>query len=123
MNSIYGDMKSFARIFIHDLMLFRANSFINSAIAQAVDRRALSMIALVQSQVSSYGIYGGQYRTPTGFLRVLRFHLPVPINQMLHFSCISSRVDAMGHLRPKHQQTQLQPAAVVIVVLLPVSKN
>jgi hypothetical protein len=49
------------------------------AIAQAVSRRLATAAARIRSQVTSYGICGGQNGTGAGFLRVLRFPLPILI--------------------------------------------
>jgi hypothetical protein len=49
------------------------------AIAQAVSRWFPTAAARVQSQVRSCGICGGQSVTGAGFLRVLRFPLPILI--------------------------------------------
>jgi hypothetical protein len=49
------------------------------AIAQAVSRRLPTAAARVRSQVRSCGICGGQSGAAAGFLRVLRFHLPILI--------------------------------------------
>jgi hypothetical protein len=50
------------------------------AIAQAVIRRLPTAVAPVRTQVRSCGICGGQSGTGAGFLRVLRFPLPILIS-------------------------------------------
>jgi hypothetical protein len=47
------------------------------AIAQAVSRRLPTAAARVLSQVNSCGICGGQSGAAAGFIRVLRFPLPI----------------------------------------------
>jgi hypothetical protein len=49
------------------------------AIAQAVSRRHPTAEAWVRFQVRPCGIYGGQSGTRAGFLRVIRFPLPIRI--------------------------------------------
>jgi hypothetical protein len=50
---------------------------IGRAIAQAVSRWIPTAVARVRSQVWSSGICGGQSGAAAGFLRVLRFPLPI----------------------------------------------
>jgi hypothetical protein len=49
------------------------------AIAQAVSRRHPTVAARVRTQVRSRGICGGRSGAGVGFLRVLRFPLPILI--------------------------------------------
>jgi hypothetical protein len=49
------------------------------AIAQAVSRWLSTAAARVRSQIRACGICGGQSGTGAGFLRVLRFPLPILI--------------------------------------------
>jgi hypothetical protein len=66
------------------------------AIAQAVSRRLLTAAARVRAQVWSCGSFGGQSDTGAGFLRVLRFPLPVLIPPSAPYS--SSDAGTIGHL-------------------------
>jgi hypothetical protein len=55
------------------------------AIAQAVSRWLPTAVARVRAQVWSSGICGGQSGAGAGFLRVLRFPLPIFIpSKILH---------------------------------------
>jgi hypothetical protein len=57
------------------------SNLVETPIAQAVSRRLPTAEARVRSQVRSCGISGGQSGTRVGFLRVLRFPLPVLISE------------------------------------------
>jgi hypothetical protein len=54
-----------------------ASSLLLAVIAQAVSRWISTAAARVQPRVKSCGICGGQSDTGAGFLRVLRFSLPI----------------------------------------------
>jgi hypothetical protein len=55
------------------------SNILGRAIAQVVSRRLPTAAARVQARVRSRGICGGQSGTRVGFLRVLRFPLPILI--------------------------------------------
>jgi hypothetical protein len=67
-------------------------------IAQAVSRRLPSSAALVRARVRSCGICGGQSGPGAGFLRVLRFPLPILIPPTAPHS--SSTIIRGWHNRP-----------------------
>jgi hypothetical protein len=52
--------------------------------AQAGSRRLPTAAARVRAQVTLYGICGGQISMEAGFLRALRFLLPVTQPSVLH---------------------------------------
>jgi hypothetical protein len=54
-------------------------SFTGRAIAQVVSRRLPTAAARIRAQVRSCGICGGRSGTEAGFLRELRFPLPILI--------------------------------------------
>jgi hypothetical protein len=67
---------------------FSATELLSRAIDQAVSRRFSTAAARVQAPIRSCGICGEQSDTGTGFLRVLRFPLPIlipPIAPQLSF--------------------------------------
>jgi hypothetical protein len=57
----------------------RLLSLTGRAEAQAVSRRLSTAAARVRTRVRSCGIFGGQSDIGAGFLRVLRFPLPIRI--------------------------------------------
>jgi hypothetical protein len=63
-------------------------SCLGRAIAQAVSRQFPTAVARVRAQVRSRGICGGHSGTGAGFLRVLRFPLPILIPTASHSSSI-----------------------------------
>jgi hypothetical protein len=59
------------------------------AIAQAVSRRLITVVARVRAQVRSRGICGGQSDTVAGFLLVVWFSLPILIPPTASYSTSS----------------------------------
>jgi hypothetical protein len=73
-------------------------SICSRAIAQAVSRRLPTEAALVWAQVRSCGTYGGQSGTGAGFLRILRFPLPILIPPTAPHYHLSSGAGTIGQL-------------------------
>jgi hypothetical protein len=73
-------------MFISVAFLIKSNSKIGRAIAQAVSRRLRTAVAQVRAHVRSCGICGGQSCIETGFLRILRFPLPILIASTAPYS-------------------------------------
>jgi hypothetical protein len=86
------------------------------AIAQAVSIRFPTAAARVRSQVGSCGICGGQSGTGAGFLRVLRFPLPILIPPTTPLSSgagtigqILADVPSGFSLTPPQETKKIQP--------------
>jgi hypothetical protein len=62
---------------LYNKSFYPADKRLGSAIAQAVSRRLPTADVRVRAQVRSCEISGGQSGTGAGFLRVLRFPLPI----------------------------------------------
>jgi hypothetical protein len=69
--------------------VMRFNRALGRAIAQAVSRRLPTAAARVRVQVRSSGICGGKSGTGAGFLRILRFPLPILIPSTASYSSSS----------------------------------
>jgi hypothetical protein len=79
---------------------------VGRAVAQAVSHRVPTAAALVRTQVRSCGTCGGQGGTEAGFLRVLRFPLPILIPPTAPHS---SGAGTMGQLWPTYQVDSVSP--------------
>jgi hypothetical protein len=87
------------------------------AIAQAVSRWLPTAAARVRSRVWSSGIWGGQSGAGAGFLRVLRFPLPIFIPPLLHnHSHLSSEAGSIGQKWPQYKGLSPTPLAIKIII-------
>jgi hypothetical protein len=92
------------------------------AIAQAVSHSLLTAAARVRAQVRQCGIFGRQTITRSGFLRVLRFPLPILISfTAQHWSSticswydrpISGRHSKWTHLTPPQETKKPQTGSL-----------
>jgi hypothetical protein len=90
----------------------------NGGILLAVRRRPSTAAARDRSQARSCGICGGQNGTGAGFLRVLRFPLPMSFYQLLH-THQSSGVGANGPSSGLWTKwTQYHPTHAITKILL-----
>jgi hypothetical protein len=61
----------------------KVKTTLGRAIAQAVSRQLPTVVVQVRSQVKWCWVCGGQNGTGAGFLRVLRFPLPIPYSSLI----------------------------------------
>jgi hypothetical protein len=71
---------------------WETEAYVGLAITQAVSRRLLIDAARVRAQIRSCGICGAQSDAGTGFLRLLRFPLPIIIPPTASHSSSSSTI-------------------------------
>jgi hypothetical protein len=83
-------------LFVHAIILYSTDR--GRAIAQAVSRLLPTAAARVRARVMSCAICGGQSGTGAGFLRALRFPLPILIPPTAPHSSSLSRGGTMGQI-------------------------
>jgi hypothetical protein len=81
--SLYDDVRKY-----YKLIVLRLSGPLGRTTAQAVSRWLPTSAARVRSQVRSCGICGGQSSNGAGFLRVVRFPLPILIPPNAPYSSI-----------------------------------
>jgi hypothetical protein len=104
--------------------------YLGRAIAQVVSRRLPTAVARVQIQAMSCGIFGEQTGSENGFLRVLRFPLPVLIPPTDPYSSSSgaptigpivSSVQSGHSLTPAHEKKNICKYALFIITVVSIS--
>jgi hypothetical protein len=104
------------------------------AIAQAFSRRLPTAAARVRARVRLCGIRGEQRGTGAGFLRVLRFHLPIRIPPIaVQSSRLSSEADTIGQtvaeipsglsLTPREKKTIIRTDIYIIMLCTTLARS
>jgi hypothetical protein len=109
-NCIDGNCIKATVSFSMEILVHEVSGDRGRAIAQSVSRWLSTSAARVRSQVRSSGICGGQSGTGAGFLRVLRFPLPILIHRLLHnHHHLSSGAGTIGQQWPTYQVDSVSP--------------